>query len=205
MTGIYKITNPRGEVYIGQSRNIVGRLRIHRNSKTKSSISQSIQKYGFYNHKAEVLIVLKDGCSVKSLDFFEKHYISFSKLSNIPLLNKMKGGGGMTDEVRNGISLKKTGILRSQYKGEGNPFYGKSHTLEFRAKMSEHNKAHKTGTNNGRHRNIIQYDLNGNFIKEWDTVTNASKGLGINRLTISGCLRGQVSRAKGFIFKYKVK
>lgn len=106
-------------------------------------------------------------------------------------------------EVREFMSKLKKGVERPMYKGEGNPFFGKKHTEETRLKLSEHNRKNKTGANNGRARAILQYDLNGNLIKEWDTVTNASNELGIKRTTISGCLRGDTVRAKQFVFKYK--
>lgn len=92
---------------------------------------------------------------------------------------------------------------RNERSGDKNHFFGKTHTEETRRIISENNKLKLTGTNNGRARAIIQYDLNGNFIKEWDTVTNASKSLNINRLTISSALSGDNKTAKGFIFKYK--
>lgn len=50
-------------------------------------------------------------------------------------------------------------------------------------------------------RNIIQYDLNMNKIKEWDSITNASKTLGIT--TIDKCLNFKRKTAGGFIWRYK--
>ena len=36
---------------------------------------------------------------------------------------------------------------------------------------------------------IYQYDLDGNLIKEWDSVKQAGEALGINRPSISNCLK----------------
>ena len=57
MIGIYKITNPKGEVYIGQSTNIQKRFLMHRNSEEngKSKCSKSFFEYGFNNHKFEII------------------------------------------------------------------------------------------------------------------------------------------------------
>lgn len=88
--------------------------------------------------------------------------------------------------------------------GEKNLFYGKKHTEETKRIISMNNSLNRRGANNGRHRAILQYDLNGIFIKEWDTITNASNELGIKRTTISGCLNGCTKRANQYIFKYKL-
>ena len=49
---------------------------------------------------------------------------------------------------------------------------------------------------------ICQYDLDGNLIKIWDSITEASKLLNINRCSISDCCRGKTKKVKCFIFKY---
>lgn len=52
-------------------------------------------------------------------------------------------------------------------------------------------------------RSVIQYDLNMNFIKEWDSISSASKELGIGGNSITTCCRGIAKSAGGFIWKYK--
>ena len=49
---------------------------------------------------------------------------------------------------------------------------------------------------------ISQYDLDGNFIKEWRSITKASKGLGIHKHMIIQNVKGSgYLSAGGFIFK----
>lgn len=50
---------------------------------------------------------------------------------------------------------------------------------------------------------IIQYDLDGNFIKEWKNAYTVSKTLSIDRSQLTKCLKGKQKTAKGYIFKYK--
>lgn len=50
-----------------------------------------------------------------------------------------------------------------------------------------------------RSKPILQYDLNGNFIKEWETIKSAKKEFP-NVLRV---LKGLCSQCKGFVFKYK--
>lgn len=60
-SGIYKITNPRGRVYIGQAKNIQKRLRYYLYKVPLSTkIGRSIHKYGIENHIVEVLELTKD-------------------------------------------------------------------------------------------------------------------------------------------------
>ena len=50
---------------------------------------------------------------------------------------------------------------------------------------------------------VIQCDLDGNFIKEFSSVNQASKETGTCRTTISGAITGNYKSANGFIFVYK--
>lgn len=51
-------------------------------------------------------------------------------------------------------------------------------------------------------RKINQYDLNGNFIKEWDSLFKASKSLGICKSGICQCCNGKYKTSNGFIWRY---
>lgn len=50
---------------------------------------------------------------------------------------------------------------------------------------------------------VIQYDLNGNFIKEWNGVREVENTLGYYHSNISICCKGKVKTAYGYIWKYK--
>lgn len=49
---------------------------------------------------------------------------------------------------------------------------------------------------------IIQYSLEGYFIKEWDSITEASKFYNINISSISNCLCGKSKSSGKYIWKY---
>jgi plasmid maintenance system antidote protein VapI len=53
----------------------------------------------------------------------------------------------------------------------------------------------------GRH--VFQYDLNGNFIKEWKSYLQAAKELGIPHQHILRVLKGERKMTRGYIFKYE--
>jgi len=50
---------------------------------------------------------------------------------------------------------------------------------------------------------VLQYDLNDNFIKEWDSIVSASKELNIRSNNIVTCCSGKSKSSGGFIWKYK--
>lgn len=52
-------------------------------------------------------------------------------------------------------------------------------------------------------KSVIQYDLKGNFIKEWDAIMTASKTLNIFHSNISSCCNNKRKTAGGYIWKYK--
>lgn len=53
----------------------------------------------------------------------------------------------------------------------------------------------------GRH--VFQYDVEGNFIKEWNSYLQAAKSLDIPHQHIMRVLRGERKMTRGFIFKYE--
>lgn len=50
---------------------------------------------------------------------------------------------------------------------------------------------------------ISQFDLQGNFIKNWDSATQAEQSFNSNNKTITQCCRGRQKTSFGFIWKYK--
>lgn len=50
---------------------------------------------------------------------------------------------------------------------------------------------------------ILQYTLDGEFIKEWESIKQASEELNITHSNIGRCCRGEQKKCGGFIWKYK--
>jgi len=94
---------------------------------------------------------------------------------------------------------KETCRLISQSKmGKLPPVAGKKYSEESKEKQRQAKLgAFKQG------KSIIQYDLEGNFIKEWSSITEAGNNLGICLGNISCVLKNKQKSAKGFKFKYK--
>jgi len=71
MIGIYKITNPENEIYIGQSRDIEKRLIQHKLYAKNKGLKNSIAIHGWDNHKVEILCE----CEASELNTKESEYV----------------------------------------------------------------------------------------------------------------------------------
>ena len=62
---------------------------------------------------------------------------------------------------------------------------------------------HKDNVRYSKNIPVIQYDLKGNFIKEWACAIDIERTINIDHRQISDNCRGKQKTCKGFIFKYK--
>lgn len=85
---------------------------------------------------------------------------------------------------------------------DGNKTNNSVKNLEW-ATCSENNlHNHKTGLTKGHTRKIIQYDLEMNELKKFDTIKDASIELNISLSCIKDVLKEKQKSSKGFIFRY---
>lgn len=63
------------------------------------------------------------------------------------------------------------------------------------------NKNYIVGQKYGKR--IIQYDLIGNEIKKWDSITKAAKSLGVDKCSIWGALKGRQQTSCGYKWRYE--
>lgn len=104
---IYKITNViTNKIYIGQTNSLYNRLKSHKACRDKDTIIvKSIQKYGWENHKVEILFTSKN-VTREDADIIEKHYI---KTNNSYIINN-KLGMNLTEGGYGGKLYKKKKI-----------------------------------------------------------------------------------------------
>lgn len=89
--GIYKITNPKKKIYIGQSSNLNKRLLYYQGGhcKGQSKLYASIKRYGWAKHKFEIIHY----CEPHELNKLEEYYISlYSTFDSKYGLNLTAGG-----------------------------------------------------------------------------------------------------------------
>lgn len=61
----------------------------------------------------------------------------------------------------------------------------------------------KNGINNKNSKSVLQYDLKENFIKEFYSVSEAGRQVGIYKTSISQCCNGLIKTSGGFKWKFK--
>jgi len=135
LVGIYKIVNPKGNVYVGQSWNLFKRLKDHSKnpSKKQPKLYYSIKKYGWQNHIFEIIHNLPPDIDQSTLDAYEIFYYEAYKQCSIEMLNVRQPGKGGKFSEESKLKLSKS------KKGQA-PMRGKKHTEETKKKISEARK-----------------------------------------------------------------
>lgn len=77
--------------------------------------------------------------------------------------------------------------------GKDNWMFGKPMSKEHKEKISHTKRGYK----------ILQYSLNGDFIKEWESVKEITEKLRFSEKGIYKCMRNFINQAYGFIWRYK--
>lgn len=105
--------------------------------------------------------------------------------------------------------------------GESNPFYGNTHTKETKDKIGEKARAryrdktkhpmyNKKQSEESKRKNfnsqknkspVIQFDMKGNFIAEYEGIIEAYRKTKISRTSISACCHHKVKTAGGEVIK----
>lgn len=132
---LYKITNPLGKVYIGQTVCLRSRKLQYSNGRVVQQIKihRSIQKYGWDAHSFET--IFEGACSRDCLDKLERLYI-LQYNSVAEGLNCTEGGGGSRGRKHSEQSKAKISVALTGRKGH-------PHTEESRAKLSAAHKGKK--------------------------------------------------------------
>jgi len=211
---IYKIVNPKGNIYIGQSRDYKKRRRQYGKLRcvNQHKLYRSFIKYGFENHVFEVV----EKCNIEELDekeiFYIKLYDSVKNGLNCIVRGQNKE---MDTESRNKYRLAKLGEKNPNYgkstwnKGikqwaeTPHPFLNKKLSDSHKELMKINNpKIYIQGAGNLRAKRIIQFTLDNVFIKTWGSSKCIERSLGIDSSSVIKSCKGKLKTCKGYIFKY---
>jgi group I intron endonuclease len=222
MIGIYKITNPKGKIYIGQSTNIEERWeKGHKyNSGSGKKLKNSLNKYGWENHKKEIL----EECVVEHLSERETYWIEYYDSYKKGLNSTSKGGiQGYKDEQwrkthseglkgRKGVWESKTRPEHSAFLKENGCGLSYERTQEHKDNLSiimkevwknKKEEISKKITQNKIGKGLKSIICDTLFGMEFKSLSEASEVLNLNKGNICEVLKGNKIHIKGFVFRYK--
>lgn len=183
-TKIYFIHNGDNiPFYVGKSNRLRGRIASHRRT------------FG-----DNIILEVIDEVPLSEWKFWENYWIEQFKSWGFNLKNKNNGGGGATKQNFSPQRSKKISKARL---GKPMPHKGKSFTEEHKSKIKETRDFLKTRPNTWTSTPVLQYDLEGNLIKEFASQIEAITFMGVKGDGIGACCRGKQKTAYGYIWKFK--
>jgi len=198
--GIYKIwfaNDEQKRVYIGSAtrngkkdteKGFLSRWNLHlsnliNNYNCTPKLQNAFKKYGLENIRFEILEILEPNKKQAYYEDIETMYIAkFDSVNNgwnVNINGRNCIGTPMREEVKQKIGASN--------KGKNNGMYGKFGKLNPNAKK------------------VYQYDLEGNFVKEWDSARSVERILNIPYKQISQSFKTQSKYCKGFLWYCEYK
>lgn len=207
ISGVYKITNPKGRIYIGQAYDLEEReqhyIQVKKNKIGKQiRVYNSILFYGWNAHTFEVW----ERCPIEELNKIERHWQDFYEVlgpmgMNCKLTKVDDRCGEMCEETKDKMSRSHSGKIISQEQRDMISISKKNKKLS-----SKHIENMRIAANNrikDSKREVLQLDMDNNLIKIWENHIEAAKNLDIISSRIKSCLNNKGRSAKGYRWKYK--
>jgi group I intron endonuclease len=201
--------------------------------KGQPKLFTSIEKYGFVNHTIEIVkeCEVKDLNYYER--YYQEYYESVLNGLNLRYTATTDKSGFMSEETKKKMSDSGKGKIITEEWRKNLSIAGtnRKHTEEEKQKISQANKGKKKSAehiakiqatlktmqmpkrseetkalqslNNGKSKKVNQYDLEGNFINQFRSGSQASRELGISVMSISSCALGKLKTGGGFVWKYE--
>lgn len=179
MIYIYTLKDPlSNEVrYIGKTINLKERYKNHIKIKSNDYKSNWIKSLKIKGLKP--IIEILDSTESDDWEWLEQYWISQFKSWGFRLTNMTSGGDSnytFTDDIKRKMSIQRTGKKQSES------------CIELRISSVR--------------RKVNQYDLNGVYIKTFNSIIDVSKEFKVSTTSIKQVLNGRSRLSKGFQFKY---
>ena len=199
---VYCYTSPSGKKYIG----ITGRSLDDRAGKDgynyikdNFSFGKAIQKYGWGNFTREIL---EDNLSEKDAKFLESYYINFFNSYKNGYNETFGGDGCQKADYDLIIKLWNEGKTIREIKdstGYGRPAL----KAAFDAAGISGSDRIKRQAGKYHIATIYQYNLEGEYLKEYNSISEAENNTNISHSNIVACLKGRRNTAGGYRWSYE--
>ena len=203
---IYKITNKvNSKIYIGQTvRNFDKRYKNNLEKYTHNNyLKNSIKKYGIENFKIDKEI--DKAYSIEELNDKETCWIKYYDCISPKGYNICVGGLGTsgyhhTEETK----IRQRDCKMGMYLGETNPFFGKTHSDETKARWSEKRSGKGLSEEWRKHISEAQYKkvINLDTGEVFNSVKAAAEKYGLKDTHISRVCKGKRNKTGGYRWKH---
>lgn len=214
MIGIYKITNPKNKIYVGQSINILNRFSSYRsmsNCKNQTQLYNSLRKYGVEQHTFEVL----EECEIGILNIRERYWQDYYRVLteglNCRLTTTTDKSGKNSEESNLRRSMTQKGISKGPrpdvsernkvvHKGK---IITEQHRIKNREKQLGIPKVYG-GQNEARKKRVVQWSRDGLIkINTWDSIATAAKNVNRGPGDIHRVVSGVGKSCAGYYWTYE--
>jgi hypothetical protein len=164
----------------------------------------------YYNNQLPIIELIEE-CEESVWREREIYWIDFYSVNN-NLFNRTSGGEDFVFKSGNNPWNKGGGIYSDESrKRMSEASKGRKFSIETRRKLSEIKKGKKLSPQcyeAGRQlciKQVLLYDIEGNFLREFESVTEAAEILNSHTNAVSWCCNGKVRIVKGYICRYKTE
>ena len=180
---VYELVFPNGKRYIG----LTGQKPEDRwqggSGYCGQFVYKAIKKYGWDNIQHNII---STNLSQNQAARLEEYLIKLYK----------------SNDRKFGYNCSEGGECGCRKSKENHWTYGTPRPKETREKIAKTLEGRYLSKDNPHHSAVIQKDLQGNFIKRWDSMADIKRELGYNHPHISQCCKGTRKTAYGFTWEY---
>lgn len=222
-TGVYKIyfkNSENNNVYIGSCSNKNGfydRWKSHKSALVKNKkhnpiLQHAYNKYGKENIIFEIIEECEPSLCLEREQYYIDLYDSYNNGYNARPLSSNNGGFIHSEETKLKI-FNRYKSIRDSYCEQVNSLYKEGKTTReickilnisrnFLRKIFKENNIIGKKESGLKKRKVYQYDMNGNFIQNFECVNECVRLLGVNIHGIFTVLSGQCKHYKNFYYSY---
>lgn len=209
---IYTLNDPDNLLvrYVGSSKNTKKRFQKHLEKINDTNRKAKWVRELLMRNKKPILEII-DEVPVDERDFWETHYMKLYRSSGAQLLNSTtESRRGLLKEIRERNSKARKGIHtlspeQQKINVEKMLAHNRTHGIwnkgangKHTSNLTQEQKLLRNAKSKGKHnaKRILQYDLNGNFIKEWESAYEFKKQ---NNIPLTRSL-GETIKINGIAF-----